>query len=260
MINPPMRARLWAEFLGTFWLVLGGCGSAVLAAKVLSDDATPVQLGIGYLGVALAFGLTVLTGAYALGHLSGAHFNPAVTLGAWAAKRIERAAVLPYIITQLVAGIVAAAVIFLVASGREGFAIDGTSAGSFATNGYGALSPGGYSLLACLVLELVLSAIFIWVILGATDERATPGFAPIAIGLCLTLIHLIAIPVTNTSVNPARSLGVAVFNPAALGQVWLFFVAPIAGALIAGFTYKVLHAETRDTGVDFVQSEASVDA
>jgi aquaporin Z len=260
MANPPMRARLWAEFLGTFWLVLGGCGSAVLAAKVLSDDATPVQLGIGFLGVALAFGLTVLTGAYALGHLSGAHFNPAVTLGAWAAQRIETAALVPYIITQLVAGITAAAVIFVVASGQEGFAIDGSSAGSFATNGYGALSPGGYSLLACLVLEVVLTAVFLWVILGATDKRAPKDFAPIAIGLCLTLIHLIAIPVTNTSVNPARSLAVAVFNPAALAQVWLFFVAPIAGALIAGFSYRFLHAETRDTGIDVVQSEASVDA
>lgn len=261
MTNPPMRARLWAEFLGTFWLVLGGCGSAVLAAQFLTEvDATPVQMGIGFLGVALAFGLTVLTGAYALGHLSGAHFNPAVTVGAYVARRIEAGAVVPYIITQVVGGIAAAAVIFLVASGQPGFAIDGSSPGAFATNGYGALSPGGYTLLACLVLEFVLSAIFIWVILGVTDERAPKGFAPLAIGLCLTLIHLIAIPVTNTSVNPARSLSVAVFNPAALVQVWMFWVAPLAGALVAGLSYRFLHAETRDTGIDVVQSEVSADA
>lgn len=260
MTNPPMRARLWAEFLGTFWLVLGGCGSAVIAAQVLSDvDGTPIQMGIGFLGVALAFGLTVLTGAYALGHLSGAHFNPAVTIGAFVAKRIEAAAVLPYIITQVVGGIVAAALIFVVASGRPGFAIEPGSPGSFATNGYGALSPGGYSLLACLLLEIVLTMVFVWVILGVTDERATPGFAALAIGLTLTLIHLIAIPVTNTSVNPARSLAVAVFNPAALGQVWMFWVAPIVGALIAGFSYRYLHAETRGTGIDIVQSERSAE-
>ena len=243
MTNPPMRVRLWAEFLGTFWLVLGGCGSAVLAAKVLTDDIPHIQLGIGFVGVSLAFGLTVLTGAYALGHLSGAHFNPAVTLGAWAAKRIEGSAVLPYIITQVVGGIVAGAVIFAIASGKDGFAIDGSSPGSFATNGFGALSPNGYSLLSALIIEIVLTAVFLYVILGATDRRAPAGFAPIAIGLALTLIHLISIPVTNTSVNPARSLGVAVFNPAALSQVWLFWVAPIIGALIAGFTYKYLHAE-----------------
>lgn len=244
MTNPPMRARLWAEFLGTFWLVLGGCGSAVLAAKVLTDDAPPVQMGIGFVGVALAFGLTVLTGAYALGHLSGGHFNPAVTLGCFAAKRIEAAAVLPYIVTQVIGGIAAGGVLYVIASGQEGFTIDRTSAGAFATNGFGELSPGGYGLLACLIIEVVLTAIFLYVILGSTDRRAPAGFAPIAIGLALTLIHLISIPVTNTSVNPARSLGVAVFNPAALGQVWLFWVAPIVGALIAGLTYKYLHAET----------------
>ncbi|WP_432559604.1 aquaporin Z [Granulicoccus sp. GXG6511] len=243
MTNPPMRARLWAEFLGTFWLVLGGCGSAVLAAKVLSDDPTPVNMGIGFVGVALAFGLTVLTGAYALGHLSGGHFNPAVTIGAFAAKRIEAGAVLPYIITQVVGGIAAGGVLYLIASGKDGFAIDGTAAGSFATNGFGDLSPNGYSLMAALIIEIVLTAIFLFVILGATDKRAPAGFAPIAIGLALTLIHLISIPVTNTSVNPARSLGVAVFNPAALAQVWLFWVAPIIGAVIAGLTYKFLHAE-----------------
>lgn len=243
MTNPPMRARLWAEFLGTFWLVLGGCGSAVLAAKVLTDDTPPVQLGIGFVGVSLAFGLTVLTGAYALGHLSGGHFNPAVTLGCFAAKRIEAAAVLPYIVTQVVGGIAAGGVLYLIASGQEGFSI-GRDAGAFATNGFGELSPGGYGLLACLLIEVVLTAIFLYVILGATDKRAPAGFAPIAIGFALTLIHLISIPVTNTSVNPARSLGVAVFNPAALAQVWLFWVAPIIGAVIAGVTYKFLHAET----------------
>ncbi|GAB3625050.1 aquaporin Z [Mariniluteicoccus endophyticus] len=242
MTNPPMRARLWAEFLGTFWLVFGGCGSAVLAAKVLTDDANKTQLGIGFVGVALAFGLTVLTAAYAVGHISGGHFNPAVTLGLFAAKRVEAKAVLPYIVTQLVAGVAAAAVLYVVAAGKSGFSIDGTSAGSFATNGYGQLSPGGYSLLACFVLEFVLTAIFLYVILGSTDDRAWQGFAPIAIGLALTLIHLISIPVTNTSVNPARSLGVAVFNPAALGQVWLFFVAPILGAVVAGLSYAWLHA------------------
>ena len=245
MTNPPMRARLWAEFLGTFWLVFGGCGSAVLAAKVLSEEgATQVNMGIGFVGVSLAFGLTVLTGAYALGHLSGGHFNPAVTLGALAAKRIELGAVAPYIITQVVGGIAAGGVLYLIASGKEGFAIDRTAAGSFATNGYGDLSPDGYGLLAALIIEIVLTAIFLFVILGATDKRAPAGFAPIAIGLALTLIHLISIPVTNTSVNPARSLGVAVFNPAALGQVWLFWVAPIIGAVIAGLTYKFLHAES----------------
>lgn len=254
MTNPPMRARLWAEFLGTFWLVFGGCGSAVLAAKVLTDDAPPVQLGIGFVGVALAFGLTVLTGAYALGHLSGGHFNPAVTLGAFAARRIEARAVLPYIVAQVVGGIAAAAVLYLIASGKDGFSIDGTSAGAFATNGYGALSPNGYSLLACLVIEVVLTAIFLWIILGATDERAPKGFAPIAIGLALTLIHLISIPVTNTSVNPARSLAVAVFNPAALAQVWLFWVAPILGAVIAGLSYRFLHAETAPDEMELVNS------
>lgn len=242
MTNPPMRVRLWAEFLGTFWLVFGGCGSAVLAAKVLTDDAPPVQLGIGFVGVALAFGLTVLTGAYALGHLSGGHFNPAVTLGCFAAKRIEGAAVVPYIITQVVGGIAAGGVLYLIASGQPGFSI-GDGAGAFATNGFGKLSPGGYSLFACFLIELVLTAIFLYVILGSTDRRAPAGFAPIAIGLALTLIHLISIPVTNTSVNPARSLGVAVFHPAALAQVWLFWVAPIIGAVIAGLTYKFLHAE-----------------
>ncbi|NNG19717.1 aquaporin Z [Naumannella sp. ID2617S] len=253
MSTVPLRTRLWAEFLGTFWLVFGGCGSAVLAAKVLTDDANKTQLGIGFLGVALAFGLTVLTGAYALGHLSGGHFNPAVTLGVFAAKRIEAKAVLPYIITQVVGGIAAGGLLYVIASGKNGFRIDGSSAGSFATNGFGELSPGGYSLLACLVLEIVLTAVFLWVILGATDSRAPQGFGPIAIGLALTLIHLISIPVTNTSVNPARSLGVAVFNPAALGQVWLFWVAPIIGAVIAGVSYRFL---TSEPAADAIAAEA----
>ncbi|GAA1487524.1 aquaporin Z [Brachybacterium sacelli] len=237
---PTLFSRLAAEFLGTFWLVFGGCGAAVLAAGFVNPDGT--HLGIGFLGVAFAFGLTVLTGAYALGHLSGGHFNPAVTFGVFLAGRIEAKAVLPYVLTQIVAGIVAAAVLFVVASGQSDFAIDPTAPGSFATNGYGELSPGGYSLLAALVLEIVLTAVFLWVILGTTDGRAPVGFAPLAIGLTLTIIHLVAIPVTNTSVNPARSLAVAVFNPAALAQVWLFFLAPAIGAAIAGLSYKMLFA------------------
>jgi len=235
---PPLSSRLIAEFLGTFWLVFGGCGSAVLAAVFLTDDGT--QLGIGFVGVALAFGLTVVTGAYAVGHISGGHFNPAVTLGVFLGGRIEAKAVLPYMATQVVAGVVAAAVLFLIASGSDSFAIDPGAAGSFATNGYGELSPGGYSLLSALLIEIVLTAVFLWVILGVTHGRAPVGFAPLAIGLALTLIHLISIPVTNTSVNPARSLAVAVFDPAALGQVWLFILAPLIGAAIAGSTYRML--------------------
>ncbi|GAB2483124.1 aquaporin Z [Luteococcus sediminum] len=240
-MNVPMKSRLVAEFLGTLWLVLGGCGSAVLAAKVLSDDPTPVNMGIGFAGVALAFGLTVMTGAYAFGHLSGGHFNPAVTLGLFAAKRVEAKVVLPYIVTQVIGGIVGAGILYLIASGKDGFS---ASASGFASNGYGAHSPAGFSLLACLVCEVVLTAIFLAIILGSTDDRAPKGFAPIAIGLGLTLIHLVSIPVTNTSVNPARSLAVAVFQGGwALGQVWLFWVAPIIGAVIAGALYKGLTDE-----------------
>ena len=240
-MNVSMKSRLVAEFLGTMWLVLGGCGSAVLAAKVLSDDPTPVNMGIGFVGVALAFGLTVMTGAYAFGHLSGGHFNPAVTLGLFAAKRVEAKAVLPYIVTQVIGGIVGAGILYLIASGKDGFS---ASASGFASNGYGAHSPAGFSLLACLVCEVVLTAIFLFIILGSTDDRAPKGFAPIAIGLGLTLIHLISIPVTNTSVNPARSLAVAVFQGGwALDQVWLFWVAPIIGAVIAGALYKGLTDE-----------------
>ncbi|MEL4359409.1 MULTISPECIES: aquaporin Z [unclassified Luteococcus] len=240
-MNVSMKSRLVAEFLGTLWLVFGGCGSAVLAAKVLSTDPTPVNLGIGFVGVALAFGLTVMSAAYAFGHLSGGHFNPAVTLGLFAAKRVEAKAVLPYIVTQVVGGIVGAGILFLIASGKDGF---DAKASGFASNGYGAHSPAGYSLLACLLIEVVLTAMFLFIILGSTDDRAPKGFAPIAIGLGLTLIHLISIPVTNTSVNPARSLAAAVFQGGwALGQVWLFWVAPILGAMIAGALYKTLTDE-----------------
>lgn len=237
MREPKLGAKLGAEALGTFWLVFGGCGSAVLAARFLSDPDN-VQLGIGFLGVALAFGLTVLTGAYAFGHVSGGHFNPAVSIGLAVAKRFEWKLVLPYIVTQVVAATVAGAVLLVIASGRDGFS---AVESGFASNGYGDRSPGGYGLLAALVVEIVLTAVFLYIILGATDDRAPKGFAPIAIGLGLTLIHLVSIPVTNTSVNPARSLGVAWFaGGGALAQVWLFIVAPIVGAAIAGATYAVI--------------------
>jgi aquaporin Z len=219
-----------AEFFGTFWLVLGGCGSAVLAA------AFP-NVGIGLLGVALAFGLTVLTMAYAIGHISGCHLNPAVSIGLWAAGRFPAKKLLPYIVAQVLGGIVAGGVLFLIASGKAGFTV---SAG-FASNGYGAHSPGGYSLLAALVTEIVMTMMFLLVILGATDKRAPQGFAPIAIGLCLTLIHLISIPITNTSVNPARSTGVALFVGGwALAQLWLFWVAPIVGAVLGAIAYRFI--------------------
>ena len=244
-MNVDMSKRLWAEFLGTFWLVFGGCGSAIFAATAATADDYPV--GIGYLGVSLAFGLTVVTGAYALGHLSGGHFNPAVTLGLFAAGRIESKAVLPYIITQIVGGTAAAAILFLIATGNPDFSV---AENGFATNGYGELSPHGYSLLSALVIEIVLTAVFVWVILGATSKNAPVGFAPLAIGLTLTLIHLISIPVTNTSVNPARSLAVAFFGGGeALAQVWLFIVAPIIGALIAGYTNKMLTGEGTNTEI-----------
>ncbi|WP_272879262.1 aquaporin Z [Rothia endophytica] len=241
----PMPKRLWAEFLGTFWLVFGGCGSAIFAATAVTSDNFPV--GIGYAGVALAFGLTVVTGAYALGHLSGGHFNPAVTLGVWAARKVETAAVLPYIITQIVGGTVAAVALYAIASGVDGFSA--TESG-FASNGYGEFSPSGYSMLSAFLIEAILTAVFLWVILGVTSKNAPQGFAPLAIGLTLTLIHLISIPVTNTSVNPARSLAVAFFAGGDhLSQVWLFIVAPIVGALIAGVSYKFL------TGDDDIDTE-----
>lgn len=241
MRTPTLPARLGAEFLGTFWLVFGGCGSAIFAAKFLSTDADKVQLGIGFVGVALAFGLTVLTMAYAVGGVSGGHFNPAVTLGLVAGKRFPIKDALPYIVTQVVAGLVAGLVLYVIATGKDGF----TATGHFAANGYGANSPGGYSLLAAFVAEFVLTAFFLYIILGATHDGAPKGFAPLAIGLALTLIHLISIPITNTSVNPARSTAVAFFNGAgAPGQLWLFWVAPILGALFAGATFAAI------TGVD----------
>lgn len=232
---PSLTSVLAAEILGTFWLVLGGCGTAVFAAvQVATADTGDVPVGVGYLGVSLAFGLTVLTGAYAFGHISGGHFNPAVTIGAATAGRLPWGRAPLYILGQVVGGLVAGAVILVVARGKDGF----QATGHMAANGYGAHSPDGYSLLSALVIELVLTAVFVWVILGTTDRRAPAGFAPAAIGLTLTLIHLISIPVTNTSVNPARSTAVAFFNcDGAPGQLWLFWVAPIAGALIAGALY-----------------------
>ena len=233
-----MSKRLTAEFIGTFWLVLGGCGSAVLAAN-FGGDGNP--LGIGLLGVSLAFGLTVLTGAYALGHLSGGHFNPAVSFGLWAGGRFDGRDLLSYIVAQVAGGALAGFVLLQIASGQAGFSIDPAAAGTFATNGYGAMSPGGYSLTAALITEIVLTAVFVIVIMGATHANAPAGFAPIAIGLALTLIHLISIPVTNTSVNPARSTGVALFaGSGALSQLWLFWIAPIVGGVIGGALYKWL--------------------
>ena len=234
-----MSQRLGAEFLGTFWLVFGGCGSAVLAA------AFPT-LGIGFTGVALAFGLTVVTMAYAVGHISGAHFNPAVTIGLWAGGRFPVSDIVPYIVVQVIGGIAAAGVLYLIASGKAGFELSG----GFASNGYGAHSPGGYELSSALIAEVVLTFFFLQVILGSTHGRAPVGFAPLAIGLALTLIHLISIPVTNTSVNPARSTGPAVFVGGwALAQLWLFWVAPIIGALISGFVYRWLGADAVKTPV-----------
>ncbi len=229
-----MFAKLSAEFIGTFWLVLGGCGSAVLAA-------TFPEVGIGLTGVSLAFGLTVLTGAYALGPISGGHFNPAVSVGLWAGGRFPAAHLLPYIVSQVAGGVAAAGVLFVIASGNADFSVDG----GFASNGYGEHSPGNYTLTAALLTELVMTFMFLIVILGATHKRAPIGFAGLAIGLMLTLIHLISIPVTNTSVNPARSTGPAIFVGGwALAQLWLFWLAPIVGAAVAGFFYRsVLEGE-----------------
>jgi len=222
-----------AEFFGTFWLVLGGCGSAVLAAGV-------PDVGIGYMGVSLAFGLTVLTMAFAIGHISGCHLNPAVSIGLWAGGRFPAKDLLPYIVAQVLGGFVAGGVLYLIASGQEGFSLSG----GFASNGYGAHSPGGYGLGAAFVCEVVMTMMFLIVILGATEARAPQGFAPIAIGLCLTLIHLISIPVTNTSVNPARSTGVALFaGDWALSQLWLFWLAPIIGAALGAVVYRFIGCE-----------------
>lgn len=223
--------KYFAEFFGTFWLVFGGCGSAVLAA------AFP-ELGIGFAGVALAFGLTVLTMAYAVGHISGGHFNPAISVGLLVGGRFDAKDLLPYIIAQVIGAIAAGAVLYCIASGKAGF---DAAASGFASNGYGEHSPGGYSLASALIIEIVLTAFFLIIIMGATDKRAPAGFAPIAIGLALTLIHLISIPVTNTSVNPARSTGVALFQGGwAIGQLWLFWVAPIIGGAIGAAIYRYL--------------------
>ncbi|MBF2006613.1 aquaporin Z [Chlorogloeopsis fritschii PCC 9212] len=233
--------RCLAEFLGTFVLVLGGCGSAVFAAAF--PDAKANELGIGFLGVALAFGLTVLTMAYAIGHISGCHLNPAVSFGLWAGKRFPGSELLPYIVAQVLGAIVAAGIIYLIATGKQGFTLSGSN--PLATNGFGVHSPGGYSLVACFITEVVLTFIFLIVILGSTDGRAPKGFAPIAIGLALTLIHLISIPITNTSVNPARSTGPALFAGVELfRQVWMFWVAPILGAILAGFFYSKVLGES----------------
>ena len=240
----PMSKSLVAEFIGTFWLVLGGCGSAVLAATFVSDGAMIGEgmnfpLGIGLVGVSLAFGLTVVTMAYAIGHISGCHLNPAVSFGLMVAGRFPASHLVPYIIAQVLGAIAAAIILYIIASG------DG-SYGGLASNGFAAHSPGGYNMMAALVCEIVMTFIFLMVIIGATDKRAPAGFAPIAIGLCLTLIHLISIPVTNTSVNPARSTGPAFvemftgIQNAAVGQLWLFWIAPIVGAVLAGIVYKMV--------------------
>jgi aquaporin Z len=229
-----MMNKLVAEFVGTFWLVLGGCGSAVLAA------AFP-GLGIGFAGVALAFGLTVLTMAFAIGHISGCHLNPAVSVGLWAGGRFSGKDLPGYIIAQVLGGIAAAGILYLIASGKTGFEL-----GSFACNGFGEHSPGGYNMVSALVCEVVMTAMFLIVIMGATDKRAPAGFAPIAIGLCLTLIHLISIPVTNTSVNPARSTAVAVFVRGwSIEQLWLFWVAPIAGGIVGAVVYRIMGGEQK---------------
>jgi aquaporin Z len=239
-----MKNKLLAEFFGTFWLVFGGCGSAVLAAKfIATEGVTPINLGIGLVGVALAFGLTVLTMAYAIGHISGCHLNPAVSIGLCVGGRFSKAELLPYIVAQLIGATAGAAVLWVIASGQAEF----STAGGFASNGFGEHSPGHYSPVSAFVAEVVLTFFFLLIILGATDQRAPRGFAPIAIGLGLTLIHLIGIPVTNLSVNPARSTGPALFVGGwALQQLWLFWVAPILGALLAGFIYPLMAGKPAD--------------
>lgn len=226
--------KLVAEFIGTLWLVLGGCGSAVLAA------AYP-ELGIGFVGVAIAFGLTVVTMAYAIGHISGCHLNPAVSIGLWIGGRFDKKELFPYIVSQILGGVAGAGILYIIASGKAGFEI-----GGFASNGYGVHSPGGYGLSAALVTEIVMTFMFLIIILGATHSKAPKGFAGLTIGLGLTLIHLISIPVTNTSVNPARSISQALFaQGAAIEQLWLFIVAPIVGAILAGFVYKIISPEKK---------------
>ncbi|ANW95902.1 aquaporin Z [Wenyingzhuangia fucanilytica] len=227
--------KLVAEFIGTLWLVLGGCGSAVLAA------AYP-ELGIGFVGVSIAFGLTVLTMAYAIGHISGCHLNPAVTIGLWVGGRFDKRELIPYIVAQVLGGIVGASILYLIVSGKSGFDI-----GGFAANGYGEHSPDGYNMMSALITEITMTFMFLIIILGATHPKAPKGFAGIAIGLGLTLIHLISIPVTNTSVNPARSTSQALFaGDWAMGQLWLFWIAPIVGAILAGLVYKFISPETKN--------------
>jgi aquaporin Z len=243
----PLKNRLAAEFVGTFWLVLGGCGSAVLAA------AFP-NVGIGLLGVALAFGLTVLTMAFAIGHISGCHLNPAVTIGLVVGGRFKSSEAIPYIIAQVIGAVVAAALLYLIASGKAGFDL----AGGLASNGYAEHSPGGYSLLSGFVTEVVMTFMFLMIILGSTDERAPAGFAPIAIGLALTLIHLISIPVTNTSVNPARSTGPAlIVGSWALDQLWLFWVAPLIGAALGGVSYRAIAGEIAPAGATKIAAKVA---
>jgi len=235
----PLSRKFLAELLGTFWLVIGGCGSAVLAAAFPYNDAASNPFGLGFLGVSLAFGLTVLTMAYAIGHISGCHINPAVSFGLWAGGRFPGSQLLSYVVAQVLGAVIAGGVLYLVASGREGFALTGGN--PLATNGFGAHSPGGYGLFSCLIVEVLLTFFFLIVILGATDKLAPSGFAGVPIGLSLTLIHLISIPVTNTSVNPARSTGVALWaGPELVGQLWLFWVAPIAGGVIGALVHKVI--------------------
>jgi aquaporin Z len=237
-----LKNKTLAEFFGTFWLVFGGCGSAVLAAMFLTTGDSPVQLGIGFVGVSLAFGLTVMTMAYAIGHISGCHLNPAVTVGLVVGGRHPKSEMVPYIVAQVAGGVAGAGVLYLIASGKEGF----STSGGFASNGFGEHSPGGYSMVSALVAEITLTFFFLMIILGATDKRAPQGFAPLAIGLGLTLIHLIGIPVTNLSVNPARSTGPALFVGGwAIQQLWLFWLAPIAGAALAGIVYPLISSEPK---------------
>lgn len=240
--------KLFAEFFGTFWLVFGGCGSALFAAGFTTDKG--LHLGIGFAGVALAFGLTVLTMAYAVGHISGGHFNPAVSIGLCAGGRFPVKDLLPYIVSQCVGAIAAAGILFLIWTGKTGNLIDNTQAGAFATNGFGTFSPHGYSMLACFTAEFALTMFFLIVILGATDKFANGNFAGIAIGFALTLIHLVSIPITNTSVNPARSLSQALFTQGEpLGQLWLFWVAPILGAIVGGVIYRNLLQDQSEIGL-----------
>jgi aquaporin Z len=256
MRTVPLKNKMLAEFFGTFWLTFGGCGSAVLAAKFLTTaGSTPINLGIGLLGVALAFGLTVMTMAYAVGHISGGHFNPAVSVGLAAGGRFPAGQLLPYIISQVVGATAGAGVLYLIASGNSTF----TLADGFAANGYGEHSPGHYNMVSALVGETVLTFFFLFIILGATDARAPQGFAPVAIGLGLTLIHLIGIPLTNLSVNPARSTGPALFVGGwAISQLWLFWLAPLVGGALAGLVYPIISGSRGERSVD-TQSQPSAD-